>query len=71
MTNWADFMGRPPIGMWAEDISKVTTYLLARKDIEKVAVLGYGLLGKAALYAAALDDRISTVAVTLDSATYQ
>ena len=71
MTNWADFMGRPPVGMWAEDISKVTTYLLARKDIEKVSVLGYDLFGKAALYAAALDDRISAVAATLDSASYQ
>ncbi len=70
-TNWADFTGRPPVGMWAEDISKVTTYLLARKDIEKVSVLGYGLLGKAALYAAALDDRISTAAVTLDTASYK
>lgn len=57
--------------MWAEDISKVTTYLLARPDVQSVAVLGYGLFGKAALYAAALDDRIVAVAITTDSLSYR
>lgn len=71
MANWADLMGRPHVGMWAEDISKVATYLLGRRDVEKVSVLAYGLLGKAALYAAALDDRISAAAVTLDTASYE
>jgi hypothetical protein len=70
-TNWADFMGRPAIGIWAEDISRAATYLLSRPDIEQVGVLGYGVFGKAALYAAALDERIRCTAVTLDTATYR
>ena len=70
-SNWADFLGRPPVGMWSEDISKVTTYLLSRPDIAKVAVVGSGVFGKAALYAAALDDRIAAAAVTLDTSSYR
>ena len=69
--NWALFVGRPPVGMWAEDICKVTTYLLARPDVANVSVRGHGIFGKAALYAAALDTRISAAAVTLDTASYR
>jgi dienelactone hydrolase len=70
-SNWSDFVGRPAIGMWAEDISRVTTYLLTRPDVQSVAVLGYGLFGKAALYAAAVDDRILAAAITTDSISYR
>lgn len=70
-TNWANFVGRPPVGMWAEDISKAATYLLARPDVSSVAVLGDGVFGKAALYATALDDRLAVAAVTLDTASYR
>ena len=70
-SNWSDFVGRPAIGMWAEDISRVTTYLLARPDVQSVGVLGYGLFGKAALYAAAVDDRILAAAITTDSLSYR
>jgi cephalosporin-C deacetylase-like acetyl esterase len=70
-TNWAQLMGRPPIGMWAEDVSKATTYLLGRDDVESVAVMGYGLFGKVALYAAALDPRIAAAAVSIDSLSYR
>jgi hypothetical protein len=38
-SNWASFVGRTPIGMWAEDVSKVTTYLLRRSDVEAIAIL--------------------------------
>ena len=70
-SNWTDFLGRPAVGMWSEDISKVTTFLLGRSDVEKVAVVGQGVFGKAALYAAALDERIAAAAVTLDTASYR
>ncbi len=70
-TNWANFVGRPPIGMWTEDVSKVTTYLLRREDVESVAVLGYGLFGKVSLYATALDPRIAAAALTTDSLSYR
>jgi dienelactone hydrolase len=70
-TNWADFVGRPPVGMWAEDVSKVTSYLLSRPDVSAVAVLGYGVFGKAALYAAALDTRIAAAAMATDTMSYR
>ncbi len=69
--NWANLMGRPPVGMWAEDISKVTSYLLGRPDVESVSVIGHGVFGKAAIYAMALDERIAAGAVTLDTASYR
>jgi hypothetical protein len=69
-SNFADFVGRPAIGMWAEDIYKVTTYLLSRPDVARVAVLGYDMMGKVALYAAAIDTRISAALVSTDSLSY-
>ncbi|MGD0774309.1 MAG: acetylxylan esterase [Candidatus Solibacter sp.] len=70
-SKWASFVGRPPIGMWTQDISQVITYLLSRPDVEKVAMVGYNLLGKTALYAAALDERVAAVAVTTDTLSYR
>ena len=70
-TNWAQLVGRPPVGMWAEDVSKATSYLLHRDDVESVAVLGYGIFGKVALYAAAMDPRIAAAAVSIDSLSYR
>jgi dienelactone hydrolase len=70
-SNWANFVGRPPMGMWAEDVSRVVTYLLGREDVQNVAVLGYGLFGKVALYAAALDERIAAAALSMDTLSYR
>jgi hypothetical protein len=39
--------------------------------VDKVGVVGYGVFGKAALYAAAMDERIAAAAVTLDTASYR
>jgi dienelactone hydrolase len=69
--NWALQVGRPPQGMWAEDFSKMATYALARPDVESVAAIGYGVFGKAALYAAALDPRIAAACVTTDTLSYR
>lgn len=70
-SNWANLTGRTAAGMWAEDVSRVTTYLLARPDVERIAVLGYGIFGKAALYATALDSRISAAALAIDTISYR
>jgi dienelactone hydrolase len=70
-SNWALQVGRPPVGMWAEDVSKMATWALARPDVESVAVLGYGVFGKSALYAAALDTRIAAACVTTDTLSYR
>jgi cephalosporin-C deacetylase-like acetyl esterase len=70
-SNWADLLGRPPIGMWAEDVSQAVSYLLSRNDVDSVGLLAYGLFGKVALYAAALDSRIAAAAVSTDSLSYR
>lgn len=70
-SNFADFVGRPPIGMWAEDIHKAVNYLAARPDVGRIAILGYDLMGKVALYAAALDPRIDAALVSTDSLSYR
>jgi dienelactone hydrolase len=70
-SNWALLVGRPPVGMWAEDISKVATYALGRPDVESVAVVGRGAFGKAALYAAALDTRLAAACITTDTLSYR
>lgn len=70
-SNWALLVGRPPVGMWAEDISKAATYALGRADVESVAVVGRGAFGKAALYAAGLDTRLAAACVTTDTLSYR
>ena len=57
--------------MWAEDVYKVTNYLLNRPDVARVAVLGYNLMGKVALYATAMDRLISAALVSTDSLSYR
>ncbi|HWQ55945.1 MAG TPA: alpha/beta hydrolase family protein [Bryobacteraceae bacterium] len=70
-SNWSQLVGRPPMGMWSEEISKVTSWLLARNDVASVGILGYDLFGKIALYAAALDPRIRVAAVSTDTLSYR
>ncbi|MFN7922262.1 MAG: acetylxylan esterase [Bryobacteraceae bacterium] len=70
-SNWANFMGRPPVTQWSEDISKTVTWMLERNPRAEVWVRGHGAFGKAVLYAAALDERIKGIAITLDSASYR
>lgn len=70
-SNFADFVGRPAVGMWAEDVHKAVNYLVDRPDVGKVAILGYDLMGKVALYAAAMDPRIAAALVSTDSLSYR
>jgi cephalosporin-C deacetylase-like acetyl esterase len=70
-SNFADFVGRSPVGMWAEDVYKVVNYLVSRPDVGRIAVLGYDLMGKVALYASAMDPRIAAALVSTDSLSYR
>ncbi len=70
-SNFCNLVGRSWIGLWAEDVSKIVNHLTSRPDVEQVAVVGYDLLGKAALYAAALDPRIAAAAVSTDTLSYR
>jgi hypothetical protein len=69
--NWAWFMGHPWPGLWVEDIESAVNAVINEYPHSPLGLIGFGLLGKAALFAAALDSRISAVVVQLDEATYR
>ncbi len=60
----AFLLGRPLLGMRALDALRVVCYLRTRSDVDpqRVAVVGRGWAGVAALFAASLDSNISPVA---------
>lgn len=59
------FLGRPLLGMRVWDALHVVEYLGSRPDVDlkRVAIVGRGWAGVTALFAAAVDARISAVAV--------
>ncbi|HSB17244.1 MAG TPA: alpha/beta fold hydrolase [Bryobacteraceae bacterium] len=59
-------VGRNVLGMRAYDVLRAVDYLEARKEVQRgaVAAVGSGSGGLLVLYAAALDDRIRSAAVT-------
>jgi len=61
----AFFLGRPLLGMRVLDALGVVRYLRTRSDVDpkRVAVVGRGWAGLAALFAASFDSDISSVAV--------
>jgi hypothetical protein len=68
--NWAWFMGRPWPGLWVEDIDQVVTALSAEYGNVPVGLVGDGRLAKAALFAAALDQRITALVSRLPEISY-
>ena len=59
------FLGRPLLGMRASDALGVVRYLRTRPDVDpkRVAIVGRGWAGVAALFSASLDREISATAV--------
>jgi cephalosporin-C deacetylase-like acetyl esterase len=66
------FLGRPLLGMRAADALGVVRYLRTRWDVDpkRIAEVGRGAAGLAALFAASLDSDISSVAVEAIPASY-
>jgi hypothetical protein len=69
--NWAWFMGRPWPGLWVEDTEKVVTALTNEYGEMPVGLVGAGRLAKSALFAAALDPRISALVSRLPEDSYR
>jgi cephalosporin-C deacetylase-like acetyl esterase len=65
--NWAWFAGRPWPGMWVEDIRA----LVATVSPGSIGVAGIDRFGKAALFAAALDQRIAAVLAHVPGVSYR
>ena len=69
--NWAWFVGRPWPGLWAEDTEKIVTALTIEYGDMPVGLVGAGRLAKSALFAAALDQRITALVSRLPEVSYR
>lgn len=69
--NWAWFMGCPWPGLWVEDIDKIVTALSNEYGNIPVGLIGTGRLAKSALFAAALDPRITALVSRLPEISYR
>jgi hypothetical protein len=63
--NAAWFFGRPRVGQEAFDVLRVAERWRARRDVASISLSGDGRVGKAVLFAAALDPEIGAVATSL------
>ncbi len=63
-SEWALWMGRPLLGQWCCDILCAHAFLADRSDVDlrRIAVIGVGAGGLAAICSAALEEQVSTVA---------
>jgi cephalosporin-C deacetylase-like acetyl esterase len=63
-TEWSIWMGRPLMGQWCWDVTRAIDYLVTRDDVDarNLVLVGTGAGSLAAICAAALDDRIRSVA---------
>jgi pimeloyl-ACP methyl ester carboxylesterase len=68
--NWAWFMGRPWPGLWVEDIDRIVTALSIEYRNAPVGLIGTGRLAKSALFAAALNPRITGLVARLPEISY-
>jgi hypothetical protein len=59
-------MGRPLLGQWCWDAIRAVDYLVTRRDVDahRLAVVGAGVGGLAAICVGAFDERIAAVAAT-------
>ena len=63
--NAAWFFGRPRVGQEVFDVLRVAEYWRARRDVASISLSGDGRVGKAVLFAAALDPEIAAVSASL------
>ncbi|MGB2821618.1 MAG: hypothetical protein WBF17_11595, partial [Phycisphaerae bacterium] len=65
--------GRPVPGMAARDIRAVLAWLAQRKDVQadEITLIGRGRLAIAALFAAALDERVAAAEIDLEGQCFQ
>jgi hypothetical protein len=63
--NAAWFFGRPRVGQEVFDVLRVTERWRARRDVASISLSGDGRVGKAVLFATALDPEIGAVATNL------
>lgn len=65
LSNYGLFIGRPIMGMWSFDVRCATDLLASRVEVDlaRISVAGRGRGGLAALLAAAIDERIHSLAL--------
>ena len=66
-------VGKTPMGMRATDVRRAVDYLASRAEVDgrRISAIGHGLGGLIVLYAAAIDDRIASVASTKSLVSYE
>lgn len=66
-------IGKTPLGQRILDVTKAVDYLASRSEVDgsRVSAIGHGLGGLIVLYAAALDERIASVAATRSLLSYE
>jgi hypothetical protein len=69
--NWAWFMGRPWTGLWVEDVNAIVAALSTEYGNMPIGVIGTGRLAKPALFAAALNPKITTLIASLPDISYR
>ncbi len=69
--NWAWFLGRPWPGMWSEDVSGTISAISKEYPNVPLGLAGIGRLGRTALFATALDERIAASLAYLDEVSYR
>ena len=66
-------VGKTPMGMRVTDVMRAVDYLASRGEVDsgRIAAVGHGLGGLIVLYAAAVDERIASVACTRSLVSYE
>lgn len=67
---WSMWIGQPLLGQWVQDVTQLINLLTAKTKQKNLSVVGVGPAGLVALAAAALDSRITRVAVVNSLVSY-